>query len=295
MEDKMKQSDDNHIIPMTSVSAGKGREVRPDVYYYTNQIVNVIFIGEPKLGRWVLIDAGMPKSGTNIIKAAEERFGEGTKPTAILLTHGHFDHVGSIVRLLEEWPGVPVYAHPLEFPYLTGAESYPDPDPGVAGGGMLAKISSIYPHEPVYIEPVLLPLPADGSIPNLPGWQWIHTPGHSPGHVSFFRESDRTLIAGDAFVTVRQDSFYKVLVQKEEVNGPPLYLTTDWPLARQSVRSLDGLQPERAITGHGTHMEGQALRDGLYKLAVEFDEVALPKHGRYVNNSDGEDRNESIH
>jgi hypothetical protein len=36
----MKQSNDNHIIPMTSISAGKGREVKSDVYYYTNQIVN---------------------------------------------------------------------------------------------------------------------------------------------------------------------------------------------------------------------------------------------------------------
>ena len=236
--DKFKQSDDNHIIPMTSVSAGKGREIAPDIYYYTNQIVNVSFVGDPKFGRWVLIDAGMPKSGSTIIKAAEERFGEGTKPMAILLTHGHFDHVGSIVRLLEEWPGVPVYAHPLEFPYLTGAESYPEPGPGVEGGGMLAKISSIYPHDQVFIEPVLLPLPADGSVPNLPGWKWLHTPGHSPGHVSFFRESDRVLIAGDAFVTVKQDSFYKVLTQKQEIQGPPLYLTTDWPSARRSVRGL---------------------------------------------------------
>ena len=45
--------------------------------------------------------------------------------------------------------------------------------------------------------------PSDGSIPNMPGWQWIHTPGHSPGHISLFREKDRSLIAGDAFVAVK--------------------------------------------------------------------------------------------
>jgi glyoxylase-like metal-dependent hydrolase (beta-lactamase superfamily II) len=282
----MKQSDDNHMIPMTSFSSGKGREVGFDVYYYTNQIVNLIFIGDPAYGRWVLVDAGMPESASSIIAAAETRFGEGTKPMAILLTHGHFDHVGSIVHLLEAWEGVPVYAHPLEFPFLTGMQAYPEPDPGVEGGGLLAKISSIYPYGPVNIAPVLLPLPPDGSIPNLPGWKWVHTPGHSPGHVSFFRESDRTLLAGDAFVTVKQDSFYQVLVQKEEVHGPPPYLTTDWPAARESVHKLDALQPELVIAGHGTHMMGELLREGLRRLASDFDAVALPKYGKYVNNGD---------
>jgi len=279
----MHQSEDNHIIPMTSVSAGKGREVKPDIFYYTDQIVNLIFVGEPSTSRWILVDAGMPKSGENIIKAAEERFGKDTKPEAIILTHGHFDHVGAIVHLLEKWKGVPVYAHTAEFPFLTGKEAYPEPDPTVEGG-MLAKISKIYPHEPINIESVLLPLPLDGSIPNLPDWKWVHTPGHSPGHVSFFRESDRTLLAGDAFVTVQQDSFYKVLIQKEEVHGPPPYLTTDWKAAKSSVERLNGLQPLLVITGHGTHMEGLELTNGLKKLSEQFDTLALPKHGKYVDN-----------
>lgn len=148
---------------------------------------------------------------------------------------------------------------------------------------MLAKISSIYPHEPVNIPTVLLPLPPDGSVPNLPGWKWVHTPGHSPGHVSFFRESDRTLLAGDAFVTVEQDSFYKVLVQKEEVHGPPPYLTTNWTAASESVEKLDAFRPKLVIAGHGTHMMGEALREGLHRLASDFDAVALPKYGKYVN------------
>jgi len=199
-----------------------------------------------------------------------------------LLTHGHFDHVGSIVRLLEEWKDVPVYAHAEEFPFLTGKEAYPEPDPTVEGG-MLAKISKIYPHEPINITPVLLPLPPDGSVPTLSEWKWIHTPGHSPGHVSFYRKRDKVLIAGDAFVTVQQDSFYKVLVQKEEVHGPPPYLTTDWKAAKKSVELLNGLKPSIAITGHGTYMEGEALAAGLARLSEGFDNVALPKHGKYVD------------
>jgi hypothetical protein len=111
----MRQSSDNKIIPMTSVDSGKLREVRPDVAYYTNQVVNLIMIGRPD-SSWVLIDAGMPKSGEEIFKVARQRYGNGNPPSAIIITHGHFDHVGSIVDLLTEWD-VPVYAHPLEFPF----------------------------------------------------------------------------------------------------------------------------------------------------------------------------------
>lgn len=144
----------------------------------------------------------MPAGGSNIASEAADRFGDGTAPEAILLTHGHFDHVGGIVHLLQKWPNVPVFAHPMEFPFLTGAIAYPEPDPTVEGG-MLAKIEKIYPHEPVQIAERLQPFPADGTVPFLPDWRWFHTPGHSPGHVSFFRESDRVLVAGDAFVTVQ--------------------------------------------------------------------------------------------
>ncbi|MEO6546847.1 MAG: MBL fold metallo-hydrolase [Ferruginibacter sp.] len=278
MNEHLHQSEDNKFIPMTSVSAGKGQEVWPDLYYYTNQIVNIVFAGSANSEKWVLIDAGMPHSGTKILEEAADRF--NSKPQAIILTHGHFDHVGGITKLIEEWK-VPVYAHPLEFPYLTGKKDYPEPDTSVEGG-MLAKISSIYPHKAIDISQVLMPLPTDGSLPYLPGWRWIHTPGHSPGHVSFFRDSDRILIAGDAFITVRADSFYKVLTQQKEVNGPPRYLTTDWQAAWDSVKALEALQPSIAITGHGTAMEGDELRSGLKKLVYEFETFAIPDHGKFV-------------
>jgi glyoxylase-like metal-dependent hydrolase (beta-lactamase superfamily II) len=222
----------------------------------------------------------MPKSGEEIIKVAEERFGIGNPPSAIVLTHGHFDHVGSIVDLILEW-NVPVYAHPMEFPFLTGELAYPEPDTSV-DGGMLAKISSYYPNEPINIQEALQMLPSDGSVPDLPGWEWIHVPGHSPGQVAFFRKEDRLLISGDAFVTVQQDSMYKVLVQKKELCGPPVYLTTNWEEAYQSVKRLAGLDPNIAITGHGTAMEGEELRTGLDALVTNWDEVAVPEHGRWV-------------
>lgn len=275
----MKQSDDNKIIPMTSVDSGKTRAVAPAVAYYTNQIVNLIMIGAPGES-WVLVDAGMPASATDIINAAEERYGANNPPKAIVLTHGHFDHVGSIVNLLEKWK-VPVYAHPLEFPFLNGSQDYPEPDPTVSGG-MLAKISTYYPHEATDIREVLQELPAGGSIPCLPDWKYLHIPGHAPGQIALFRERDRLLISADAIITVQQDSLYKVLVQKEEVCGPPVYLTTDWDLAKTSVEKLVALQPNTMIPGHGTAMSGKELTEGLQNLIKNWSEVALPAHGKWV-------------
>lgn len=278
----MHQSEDSRYIPMTSVSGGKGREFRKDIYYYTTQISNLVFVGTPGEMEWVMIDAGMPGHAKDIIREAEERFGK-TKPSAIILTHGHFDHVGSIVDLTEFWH-VPVYAHPLEFPYLTGEMNYPEPDASVEGG-LLAKLSFMYPNKSIDIAKVLRPLPVDYSIPGMRGWKWVHTPGHSPGHVAFFRDCDGMLLSGDAFITVRQDSFYKVLIQKQEINGPPRYLTTDWQDAWVSVRKLEALKPQAVISGHGTAMEGEDLTRGLRKLVLEFDSVAVPEHGRFVEES----------
>src|SRR5699024_9585765 len=161
-------------------------------------------VGDSNADEFVLIDAGMPMSAEAILKAIEERFGANSRPKAIILTHAHFDHVGAIIELVERWD-VPVYAHELELLYLTGKESYPTPD-GSVEGGLVAKMSPMFPVEPIRLGSHVQALPADGSIPHLPEFTWIHTPGHSPGHVSFFREIDRALIVGDAFVTVKQDS-----------------------------------------------------------------------------------------
>jgi glyoxylase-like metal-dependent hydrolase (beta-lactamase superfamily II) len=222
----------------------------------------------------------MPKSGKEIIGAAEEVFGIGKPPQAIILTHGHFDHVGSIVDLILEW-NVPVYAHPMEVPFLNGSQAYPEPDTSVEGG-MLARISSLYPNEPVDIREALQVLPPDGTIPFLQEWQWVHVPGHSPGQVALFREKDRLLISADAIVTVKQDSMYRVLVQKKEVCGPPVYLTTDWNAAYESVQRLVALNPQKLVPGHGSAMEGEALIEGLQQLIREWEEVAVPDHGKWV-------------
>ena len=196
-----------------------------------------------------------------------------------MLTHGHFDHVGSLRSLAERWDAL-IYAHELELPYLDGRSDYPPPDPRV-GGGAMARMAPLFPRHGIDVSDRLRTLPADGRLPALPGWRWIHTPGHSPGHVSLFRESDRVLVAGDAFVTTRQESLKAVLTREQQVSRPPAYFTIDWEAAGRSVRELAQLRPLVGATGHGLPMYGERLRRELQDLADHFEE-AIPDHGRYV-------------
>jgi glyoxylase-like metal-dependent hydrolase (beta-lactamase superfamily II) len=267
--------------PAADKARGDGAvQVANDVAYRRLVLVNVAFFGSPGAGDrgWVLIDAGLFGSKPFIKNTAEARFGPDARPGAIVMTHGHFDHVGVLEDLASGWD-VPVYAHPLEHPYLNGTESYPPPDPTV-GGGLIALSSSLFPRSPVNVSDRLQSLPADGSVPTMPGWRWIHTPGHTRGHVSFWREADRTLIVGDAFVTTRQESVYAALTQAPEMHGPPMYYTPDWDSARESVRRLAALEPEVVVTGHGRAMRGQGMRDALHTLARNFDDIAVPKNRR---------------
>jgi glyoxylase-like metal-dependent hydrolase (beta-lactamase superfamily II) len=261
-------------------------QITGDVAYKRLAIVNAIFVGHPiampgTTGDWVLVDAGIPGSTKLITHTADAHYGPGNPPVAIVLTHGHFDHVGALEELAAMW-NVPIYAHELEQPYLNGTLSYPPPDPSV-GGGLMSLSSPLYPRGPIDVSRWLQPLPADGGVPGMPEWRWIPTPGHSPGHVSLWRQRDRTLIAGDAFITTKQESAYAVATQRPELHGPPMYFTPDWDSARDSVRRLAALQPELVVTGHGRALGGEEMRRALDTLARDFDDVAVPRHGKYVD------------
>ena len=269
-------------ITRESRRRGKVHVIAPDLAYRRLAIVNVIFFGPARAAdrHWVMIDAGVIGMTSFITGAAEERFAPNSRPAAIILTHGHFDHVGALEELSSRWEA-PVYAHDLDHPYLDGRASYPPPDPSV-GGGLMSLLSPLYPRGPVNASGWLRSLPPDGSVPEMPGWRWLHTPGHSPGHISLWRESDRAIIAGDACITTRQESAYAVAVQKPEIHGPPMYYTIDWQKARASVELLASLEPELIVTGHGAALKGTEMRASLHELACEFDRVAVPSAGKYV-------------
>ncbi|MDX5347837.1 MAG: MBL fold metallo-hydrolase [Hymenobacteraceae bacterium] len=253
-------------------------KVAPGIWGLKTVFVNLYFIESN--GNWVLLDTGVYGSTKKIKETAAELFGSGNKPLFILLTHGHFDHVGAVKELAEEWD-VPVFAHLLELPYLTGRSSYPPPDPTVGGGGM-AFMSFMYPKKPIDLSGSVVPLPEDGSVPGLPEWKWLHTPGHSHGHVSFFRPQDKVLLAGDAFITRDGESAMAVLTQHRELHGPPAYFTSDWQASKQSVQKLAELLPAVVATGHGLPMQGEHMQQQLQELAQYFDQLAVPEKGRYV-------------
>lgn len=258
-------------------------EVATDLAYQRLAIVNAVFAGLPGAGdgHWALIDAGVMGSTPFILDAVARRFGTDARPAAIILTHGHFDHVGALEELAQRWD-VPIFAHPKEARYLNGSQPYPPPDPSV-GGGLMSALSRFYPRGPIDVSAWLHPLPADGSVPGMAGWRWIHTPGHTEGHVSLFRDDDRALIAGDAFITTNQESAYAVAIQRAEIHGPPMYYTTDWQAAHASVERLAALEPELVVTGHGRALLGSEMRLALNTLARDFERIAVPEQGRYVS------------
>ena len=256
------------------------REIVPDVAYRQLAIVNVVFVGAENAGdgNWVLVDAGLIGSAPAIRSAAQSRFGGRGRPACIVMTHGHFDHVGALETLASEWD-VPVYAHAAEHPFLSGKQSYPPADPSV-GGGLMARLSPLFPTSPVDIGSRLYDLSSDHTVPFMPDWKWIHTPGHTPGHISLWRARDRVLIAGDAFITTRQESVYSAVTQAPEMHGPPMYFTPDWVSAKNSVRELAALSPETIITGHGAAMQGEPMRRALSELAATFEQTAVPPNKR---------------
>jgi glyoxylase-like metal-dependent hydrolase (beta-lactamase superfamily II) len=272
----------NKIVEGLSAMTTSSLQITPDILILQFTIVNACIVTDidESGSQWVLLDTGLENSVDFILKSAEEKFGKGSRPKAIILTHGHFDHVGSAIKLANHWD-VPVYIHQLELPYITGKKDYPLPDSTV-DEGLVAKISPTFPHKSIDIGNRAVALPLDGSVPGLASWTWIHTPGHTEGHISLFREKDGILIVGDAFSTVKQESLLSVLTQNEQISGPPKYLTTDWIAAERSVRRLLDLKPSLAIPAHGKPMKGEELKQHLELLVNNFDKIAKPEQGRFV-------------
>jgi glyoxylase-like metal-dependent hydrolase (beta-lactamase superfamily II) len=226
------------------------RHIAPDVGWLPISFVNTYFLGRLG-GPWVLVDTGLTGNAGNIMTAAAARFGAGVKPEAIILTHGHFDHAGSAHALAEEWE-VPIYAHRLELPYVSGISTYPPPDPTI--GGAIAFLSRFVPARAHRVNNRMRQLPPD-KVPGMPDWEWLHTPGHSPGHISIFRPSDRVLIAGDALATVDMDSWTGLLSGRKRLARAGAPFNCDWEATANSVKELAKLHPNVVAAGHGIPLD----------------------------------------
>jgi glyoxylase-like metal-dependent hydrolase (beta-lactamase superfamily II) len=269
----------NKMVEFLSSMNTSSLQITPDILVMNFTIVTASLIGTAN--NYILVDTGLENSADFILECVVDKFGRNSKPKAIFLTHGHFDHVGSVIKLSELW-NVPVYIHQLEMPYVTGKKDYPVGDATV-DEGMVAKLSPTFPHTSIDITHYVEALPENGSIPFMPEWKWIHTPGHTEGHIALFREKDRVLIAADAFCTTKQESLVSVMTHKEQISGPPKYLTTDWKAAENSVRTLRDLKPNLVIPSHGEPMQGEELTRHLEMLVNNFSEIAVPDTGVFVN------------
>ena len=196
---------------------------------------------------WVLIDTSWPNRGQLIKQTAERLFGAGTRPAAILLTHTHGDHAGSALELARSWD-LPVYVHPGELPLAAGKylPEYGDP----IGRWLIEPLMRLMPRRAARmaakasITEAAQAFNPEAGVPGLPDWECIPTPGHNPGHVCFFRPSDRVLITGDAVLTLNFNSLWDLLRFKQRVSGPPWISTWNWPAAKQSVAALARLDPQ---------------------------------------------------
>jgi len=189
--------------------------------------INVYVVGD------LLVDAATKQHAGGIVKAIARR-----GIAAHTITHAHPDHIGGSKRVLEAL-GVPFWcpasdAADAETGRQTIAETWAKPILSV-----VAKVDAV---------PVARRLQEGDEL--AAGFVVLETPGHSPGHISLWRERDRVLVCGDVFFNLHLPTL------RYGVRHPPEPFTVDPQLNRASQRKLAALRPEVALFGHGP-----ALRD----------------------------------
>jgi glyoxylase-like metal-dependent hydrolase (beta-lactamase superfamily II) len=185
---------------------------------------------------FTLVDTGMSGSAQAILADARQL---GAPIRRIILTHAHIDHVGSLDALHALLPDVEVAISARDARFLTGDHSLDANEPQVPLRGGYPICST---------KPTRL-LNAGDQVGSL---EVIATPGHTPGHISFFDHRDQTLIAGDAFTTkggISTGGTFRLLF--------PLPAMATWhkPTGIRSAEALVALEPKRLAVGHGKTLE----------------------------------------
>ncbi len=190
---------------------------------WPRNVINVYLAGD------VLIDAATRQGEKRIMRQIS---GQGV--TAHALTHVHPDHQGSSHALCERL-GIPLWCGQADVPMME--------TPGALAGassGWATWVQRRFWTGPAH--PVARALVEGDEVA---GFTVLETPGHSVGHVSFWRESDRTLIVGDVLVNLN------MLTGRPGLHEPPTPLTPDPARNRESARRLAELRPALACFGHG--------------------------------------------
>jgi hydroxyacylglutathione hydrolase len=186
--------------------------------------INVYLVGD------VLVDAGTRHARRRILRQLR-----GREVAAHALTHVHPDHQGSSARVCDTL-SIPFWvperdAPAAENPALMAQESPHHPVPRLAlrhWAGPGRRVDRIL---------------KDGD--EVAGFKILEVPGHSPGQVAYWRESDRVLILGDVLMDVHP------LTGVPGLHEPPRFLTSDPAQNRRSARRLAPLEPRLILFGHG--------------------------------------------
>src|SRR5262245_24789688 len=219
--------------------------------------MNVYFLEEDD--GVVQFDAGS-KAMTKAVKAVGERLG-GVK--RIVLGHAHADHRGTAPSL-----GVPVHCHPDE---VADAES----DAAVAP---YMEISEL-PWAPArWIYPTLMRRWDGGAVEiagtvaegdEVAGFRVVHFPGHAPGLIGLWRESDRLAIVSDVVYLIDSARLGRPLPPGEASVPHPAW-AWDHAQAKESVRKLAALEPAMVCAGHEHPLRGDNLRATLEAAAGKY-------------------------
>ncbi|MBD1208329.1 MAG: MBL fold metallo-hydrolase [Ignavibacteria bacterium] len=204
----------------------------------------------------VLIDAGTRYMTNRILRTLKRFFAEDEhktkRLTAHALTHVHPDHQGASKAVCDAY-GVPLWcgerdAEPME----RGLANSPDAQ-GVLG--LLMRVWS----GPAYTVARRL---QEGDM--VAGFRVLDSPGHSAGHISFWRETDKCLILGDVL------NGMNLMTGLPGLNEPPVPFTTDVAQNRRSIRKLAALKPDIICFGHGAPLiqKPHKLEDFMRRLPM---------------------------
>lgn len=184
-----------------------------------------------------LVDCSWPGSTDAILAAAKDAGGPIRR---IALTHAHHDHTGSLEPLRRALPQAEHVVGARESRLLRGDFELSEGEPA----GRLQRF--IYPRRDVEPDTLLAIGDRVGSL------EVVDAKGHTPGQIGFLDTRDRTLICGDAYLTVG-----KPFICNERVLRFPAPSLGTWhgPTAVASARTLRSLDPSRLATGHGRVVE----------------------------------------
>jgi len=192
--------------------------------------------------RPVLVDAGIPKRAPQL-REALERAAPGKSLGDVLVTHHHYDHIGSLDAIAGD--GVTVWAHPLDAPVIRGGTP-PRPDSRGVMDKIGAGIAGLIAPKGVAAR-VDREISEGEQIPIADGFVAYHTPGHTAGHVSFLYPSKRLLFVGDAAANMLG-----------RLGSPFGLYSEDHQAVKRSIAKIAALDFDVACFGHGRVLKGDA-------------------------------------